>query len=48
MGTKKYTLKGENVNKCIKMGITVLKIVIWEVNCGLYGLKIALNSNAPL
>ena len=26
---KKYTLKGENVKKCITIGITVLKIVIW-------------------
>ena len=26
---KKYSLKGENVKKCIRLGITALKIVIW-------------------
>ena len=29
----KYILKDENKKKCIRMSITVLKIVILEVNC---------------
>ena len=28
VGTKQYTLKSENVKKCIRMGITILRIVI--------------------
>ena len=28
LGAKKYALKGENVKKCIRMGIPTLKIVI--------------------
>ena len=29
-GNQNNILKGKNVKKCIRMGITVLKIVIWE------------------
>ena len=29
MGAKYYTLKGENVKKRIRMGITILEIIIW-------------------
>ena len=31
LGAKQYTLKDENVKKCIRMGITVLNVVIF---CG--------------
>ena len=30
IGAKKYTLKCENMKKCIRMEITVLNIVIWK------------------
>ena len=29
LGAKEYTLKDEKVKKCIRMELTVLKIVIW-------------------
>ena len=28
-GADQYTLKGEPVRKCIRMGITALKMIIW-------------------
>ena len=33
---KKYTLKGENVKRCTRMGITVLKIVLRGVQSFLW------------
>lgn len=39
MGAKWYTLKGENVKKCIKVGTAVLKNSFGEVNCHFYGCK---------
>ena len=34
---KKYTLKDENVKKCIRVEVTVLIFVIWVGNCQFYG-----------
>lgn len=29
-GANKFTLKGETMKECIRMGMTVLKIAIWR------------------
>ena len=33
-------MKIENVKKCIRMGITVFKLIMWEVNRLFYGHKL--------
>ena len=38
--------ESENVKKCIRMGLIVLKLSFWEVNRRFYGRKIAFHGSA--
>ena len=46
MGAKYYALKDENVKKCIRMGITVLKMSFGEGKSSVLWLQIAFYGDA--
>ena len=48
LGAKLYTLKDENLKKCIRMGIIVLKIVMLGGKGELCGLKLSYHRNSPV
>ena len=41
LGARQYTMKDENVKKCIRMGITMLEIVIWRGKLSVLWLQIS-------